>query len=126
MIKKLINNFWPAIVITLVIFAFHSRLFFPHSSIYITPDYGRSDLLHSNLPAKLALSESLKNFRLPMWENLAGQGYAQLAEGIIGTFYLPNLLIYFLFPINFALPLTYLVTSLMSGLFSYLLLRKLK
>ena len=61
-----------------------------------------------------------------MWENLAGQGYAQLAEGIIGTFYLPNLLIYFLFPINFALPLTYLVTSLMSGLFSYLLLRKLK
>ena len=122
---KKVKKFWPLIPIFLIIFAFFAKLFFP-PSVFFTPDFGRSDILHSNLPAKYTLAESLKNFSLPLWENGIGQGFPITAEGIIGTFYLPNLLIFGLLPFKIAIPVNYLVTFLISAAGMYLLLTKLK
>ena len=124
--KKLLKKFWPALIITIVICAFYIRLFFPEPSIYVTPDFARSDMLHSNLPSKLLLSQSLKSFQLPIWSNQIGQGFPVLAEGIAGTFYIPNLILFGLFPIEWAIPLMYLSTFLIAATGMYILLRKLK
>jgi len=35
-IAKLFQKFWPAIIITIVVFTFHIRTFIPESSMYIT------------------------------------------------------------------------------------------
>ena len=82
--------------------------------------------MHSNLPGKLILSQNLKNGRLPLWENKIGQGYPTLAEGIIGTFYLPNLLIFTALPFKFATSAIYLVAFLTSAIGTYYLARKVK
>lgn len=100
------------------------KLFFP-PSVFFTPDFGRSDILHSNLPAKYILSTSFKNKTLPLWENKIGQGFPITSEGIIGTFYLQNLLIFSIFPFKIAIPLNYLVTFTIAALGMYLLLQKL-
>lgn len=119
-------KFWPIILITIVAFAFHLKLFFPEPALYVTPDFARSDALHSNIPAKLELAKSLKSFELPIWTNKIGQGFPLLAEGIVGAFYLPNLLIFGLLPLNLTIPVMYVTTSLISALGMYALLSKLK
>lgn len=126
MIRKIWVKYWPVIIITIVVFVFYSRLFFPEPSLYITPDFGRSDALNSNIPAKLELAKSLKSFELPTWTNGIGQGFPILAEGIAGTFYIPNLIIFWLFPLNMSIPVMYLSTFLIAVLGMYALLIKLK
>lgn len=112
-------------LITFAVFAFHSRLFLPELSIYVTPDFARSDILHYNLPLKLELSKDLKNFQLPILENSIGHGYPLLAEGLIAPFYLPNLLIFGLLPFDLAFPLSYVSTFLLATMGMYFLLKNL-
>jgi len=92
----------------------------------MTPDFGRSDALHSNIPAKLALAKSLKSLELPIWTNGIGQGYPLLAEGIAGTFYIPNLIIFGILPLNLSIPVMYLSTFLIASFGMFALLSKLK
>ena len=120
-----IKKYWAVIVLTLAVSIFFIHLFFP-PSVFTTPDFGRSDILHSNIPAKLILSQNLKSGNLPLWENKIGQGYPVLAEGIAGTFYIQNLIIFTTLPFEFAIPTNYLVTYLISAFGVYLLARKLK
>lgn len=123
MLKKIWIKFWPAIIITIVIFTFHSRLFFPHLSIYTTPDFGRTDIIHISLPEKLIESEMLRGFHFSLWENRAGNGYAVLPEAVLS--YIPNVIIFFLFPLNLAVPIWFLSTFLIAAASMYYLLRKL-
>ncbi len=125
MFKKIILKYWPILAIIAVIFAFFSKLFFPELSIYITPDYGRSDLMHFNTPLRKTVSDSLKNFELPLWEPNIGQGFPIFDEGQIGLFYIPNLLLFGLFPFWIAFNLGYIVTFLIAALGTYLLSRSL-
>lgn len=126
MFKKLILNFWPQLLIILVVFTFFNNLFFSEPSLFVTPDFGRSDALHSNIPAKLDLSKSLKSLTLPTWNYRIGQGFPVLAEGIIGTFYLPNLILFFILPNNFVIPVQYVTTFSLAAVGVYLLLLYLK
>src|SRR3989344_186571 len=125
MIRKFLEKYWPILLITIVVFAFHSRLFFPELSIYVTPDFGRSDILHSNLPLKLELSKDLKNFQLPILEDSIGHAYPLLAEGLIAPFYLPNLIIFGLLPFEVAIPLSYVTAFLLAAIGMYFLLKNL-
>src|SRR3989338_10275019 len=108
MVKKILTNYWPFLVIFIVIFAFFARLFFP-PSIFVTPDFGRTDILHIELPQKYILSSSLKHLSLPFWETDSGQGYPLFAE-LAGTFNITNLVSLFLLPFNIAIPIIYLLT----------------
>lgn len=112
------------ILLLIAIFLFHAKLFLPNPTIYVTPDFGRSDALHSNIPAKYLLSQSLKSFELPTWSNQIGQGFPVLAEGIAGTFFIPNLIIFGFLPFKLAIPFMYLSTSIITATSMYLLLNK--
>ena len=125
MLKKFIIKFWPQILIFIVVFAFFSRLFFP-PSIFITPDFGRSDLVHFNIPVKMILAEAIKNRELPLWEPRIGQGFPVFEEGQIGFFYIPNLILFGLFPFWLAFNLGYIVTFSLAALGTYLFSRSLR
>lgn len=122
MIKKVYFKIWPVLIITLVIFAFFNRLFFP-LSVFINPDYGRSDLLHFNIPLRQVASESIKHLSIPFWEPNIGQGFPLLDEGQIGFFYIPNLIIFGLFPFWIAFNLGYIFSFLLAAFGTYLLAR---
>lgn len=77
------------------------------------PDFGLSDVLHQNLPFKSILSESLKKNQWPVWTPYLANGFPILAEGQMGTFYLPNLILFKFLPLvqsyNISLVLSYLL-----------------
>ena len=101
-ILVLILKFWPLISILIIVFLFHIRLFFPQTSIYITPDYGRSDAWHLSIANKYYYSKELKNNRIPIWNPHIGTGYPTLAEGQTGVFFLPNIIFLKMLPFSFA------------------------
>lgn len=125
MLRKVVSKSWPFLLLTTIVLSFTLRLFIPPST-FVTPDFGRSDILHSVLPGKLVLSQNLKKFDLPLWESRVAQGFPLMAEGIMGAFYLPNLILFGIFPFEFAVPLTYLSTFLIAIFGMFFLLRYLK
>lgn len=125
MLEKICLKLWPAIIITIVIFAFHSRLFFPHLSIYTTPDYGRSDAWHLSIADKFYYAQELKNNRIAIWNPHIGTGYPTLAEGQTGIFFLPNLILFRLLPFVLAFNLDLIVAFLLAAFGIYLLARSL-
>lgn len=105
---------------------FFSKLFYPKLSIFVTPDFGQSDVLHFNYPLKEYLGESLKENQLPFWSNDVGGGMPIFSEGQIGTFYIFNLIL-FKFLANFlAYNLNYLISYFLAFAFSYLFCREIK
>lgn len=123
MVSKLFN-LWPQISIFLIVFAFFARLFFP-PSIFVTPDFGQTDILHIALPQKYELSKSIKNFSLPFWENKAGNGYPFSAD-TVNTFYLPSLTLLFFLPFELAIPSMYLTIFTITAFGMYAISRHLK
>ena len=105
---------------------FFIRLFYPGSSLFMIPDFGESDVLHLNLPLKQILSESLKSGYFPLWTNLLGNGFPLLAEGQIGTFYLPNLILFRFMPLIPAYNLNLLISFFLAFTGTYLFCRKLR
>lgn len=120
------HKFLPISVITLVIFLFFFHLFLPSKKLFATPDFGQSDIWSLNLPAKKFLSDSLKDNQWPLWNPYIANGYPQLAEGQIGTFYIPNLLLFKYAPFVDAYNLGYGVTFFIAAIGMYLFARSLK
>ncbi len=111
-----------ALAATVGIFFF--RLFWPETSIIVTPDFGRSDAWHFSLPTKLALAQSLKRGELPFWEPRMGMGFPLFAEGQVGALFLPNLLLFtFIDDPVVAYNATYVVLFLILGWGMYCWLR---
>lgn len=90
------------------------------------PDFGESDVVHLNIPLKEILSASLKNNSFPLWTPLLASGFPILAEGQIGTFYLPNLFFFRFFPTVVAYNMNLVLAFLLSGLGCLLLGRRLR
>lgn len=125
MFQRFLSKSWPFIVITLVIFTFHIRLFFPELSIYITPDYGRSDSWHLSIANKFYYAQELKKNRIPIWNPHIGTGYPTLAEGQTAIFFLPNLVFFRLLPFIWAYNLTLVLSFITAGIGTYLFCRSL-
>lgn len=122
MIKKLL----PLLILSGLIIFFFFRLFYPTQSIFMIPDFGESDVLHFNLPLKYILSSSLKNHEWPLWSPYLANGFPVLAEGQIGTFYLPNLLLFRFLPLVWAYNLNLVIAYILAALGTYLFARTLK
>ncbi len=90
------------------------------------PDFGESDVLHLNYPLKELLSSSLKKGGWPLWTPNLASGFPILAEGQIGTFYLPNLLLFRFLPTVTAYNLNLALAGFLSALGTYLFLRFLR
>lgn len=118
---QIIKNHWPLFLILLIVICFFWRLFSP-LSIFITPDYGRSDSWHFSISNKFYLSQELKNNRLPIWNPKIGTGFPTLAEGQTGIFFLPNLIIFkflpFVYAYNFSLVFAFITTAYGTYFFS--------
>ncbi len=89
------------------------------------PDFGESDVLHLNLPLKYILSAALKNHEWPLWNPYLANGFPLLAEGQIGTFYLPNLLLFRFLPLIWAYNLNLVLAYLLMASGTYFFSRKL-
>lgn len=81
------------IFLLFVILFFH-RLWIPERGIFVIPEFGLSDTLHSYLPGKLFVSNMLASGQWPLWTPYIGTGFPFLAEGLMGVFYLPNLVLF--------------------------------
>ncbi len=84
--------------ITLIIVLFFLPLFVPRQQLLVTPDFGKSDSMHFSFATKYVLGERLRQGSLPLWEPRMGDGFPLFAEGQIGAFFLPNLLLFRLLP----------------------------
>lgn len=119
-------RFLPLILLSLFIVGFFLPiLFFPTPKLFATPDYGRSDIWNFNMPLKFFLSESLKRRELPLWNKDIGTGFPVLAEGQIGTFFLPNLILFGFLPFFLAWNLGYLLAFFTASFGTYLYGRKI-
>lgn len=87
------------------------------------PDFGESDVLHLNYPLKELLASSLKKGEWPLWTPNLASGFPILAEGQIGTFYLPNLLLFRFLPTITAYNLNLVFVYFLSAFGTYLVLR---
>ncbi len=116
----------PICIPLILIAIFFYRLFFPQPSIFMIPDFGASDVLNYNLPLKNFLSQSLKDNTWPLWTNKIANGFPLLAEGQIGTFYLPNLLLFKFLPFIYAFNLSYVLSYIFLAIGTYYLFRMFK
>lgn len=114
------------ILLTVTVVIFFGRLFYPNPQIFITPEMGVSDIWQLNYPLKVFLQESLKNGHLPLWNKNMGGGFPLLAEAQIGTFFLPNIILLYLFASYTAFNLMYVVTFLTAGFSLYFLAKYFK
>src|SRR3990172_8206142 len=109
---KVLKRFWPILFIILVVAAYFWRLFFPEPKLFYTVETLGSDLWSFYYPNKDFLSHSLKSGTLPFWSKDVGTGLPLFAGGQIGSLYLPNLVLYFLFPTCLSWNLNYIFDAL--------------
>ncbi|OGY16414.1 MAG: hypothetical protein A2785_01230 [Candidatus Chisholmbacteria bacterium RIFCSPHIGHO2_01_FULL_49_18] len=122
---KVLKRFWPILFIILVVAAYFWRLFFPEPKLFYTVETLGSDLWSFYYPNKDFLSHSLKSGTLPFWSKDVGTGLPLFAGGQIGSLYLPNLVLYFLFPTWLAWNLNYILAFFLVFLGSFLFFQKL-
>ena len=125
--QKILKSHVIVLCIYTVIFCgFFSRLFLPKPSVFITPEFGRSDISDFNFPVKTILSENLKKNQLPLWNKNMATGYPIYAESQIGTWYLPNLLLFKFLPPWLAFNINFITTFIIAafGMYFYLLYLK--
>lgn len=122
--KKFLLGNWQFICLFLVIFLFFAKLFFP-PSIFITPDYGRSDAWHLSIANKYYYAQELKKNRIPIWNPHIGTGFPTLAEGQTGIFFIPNLIFFKFLPFVFAYNFSIIFTFISAAWGTYLFCRSL-
>ncbi|HOW58910.1 MAG TPA: hypothetical protein PLO78_04190 [Candidatus Omnitrophota bacterium] len=107
-----------AVLVSLVIF--YPELFLARSGALI------ADHLEQHYPWADLLWQSLHRGVLPFWTPLIQCGFPIAAEGQIGIFYLPNLLLYGLLPIQWAYTYMHAVHYLLVGWGTYAYARQMK
>lgn len=125
MLTDLIKKYWPALTITIVVFAFFSKLFFP-PSLFVTPDYGRSDSWHLSIANKFYYAHEIKKNTVPIWNPKIGTGYPTLAEGQTAIFFPINLVIFRLLPFVYAYNLTLVASIVTAAIGTYFFCRSHK
>ncbi|MBI3999797.1 MAG: hypothetical protein HY351_04200, partial [Candidatus Omnitrophica bacterium] len=84
------------------------------------------DHLVQHYPWAQLLANRSKHFELPFWTPLIHCGFPIAAEGQIGVFYLPNLILFLLLPFRWAYSYLNLFHFLLSGYGTYLYARQMK
>lgn len=79
------------------------------------------DVYSYYFPQKVYFAESVRENRLPLWNNRVGHGYPFVAESQTGVFYPPNLLLYRLFDVNTAYNANHLLHYALAFVFAWML-----
>lgn len=84
-----------------------------------------SDIYAYFLPQKAFFAEQLRDGAIPVWNNLIGWGYPQLAESQTGVFYPLNLPLYYLLDLNSAFNASQIVHYVLAFVFTWMLAREI-
>lgn len=114
-----LKRYWPYLFLLLFTIIFFNKLLISPLSIFSTP----GDIAYFNYPLKNFLAESLKNHQLPLWNSQIGTGFPILADSPVGTFYLPNLVLFYFFPTSTAFNLSYIFLFVTTSFGVYALCR---
>ena len=106
-----------------IICVFFLPLFYPHLSLFVTPEAGVSDLWQFNVPIKQLMSKAISGGYIPWWTSTIGTGFPILAESQMGFFNGFSFVLYALFPYVIAFNLQFVVIYYVSFLGMYLFLR---
>ncbi len=102
------------------LFIFYPELFFAKAASLI------GDHWEQHYPWAYLMDEVLKQGKLPFWTPLIHCGFPIAAEGQIGVFYLPNLLLYLLLPFQWAYSYMNIFHFLVAAWSTYLYARVIK
>lgn len=106
MMRRFFRNQWvrAIVIISIISFIFHARLFIPHLQLIATPEFELNDAIQLSYASKYWYWEKLHGLELPFWSTQMGAGFPVLGEGQTGILYLPNLVLYGVSP---SAPLAY-------------------
>jgi len=124
--KQYRADFLYLFCLLVITFVFFGKFFFPVPQILSTFEIGVNDVWHLNFPLKNLLSESLKQNKIPLWDNLRGNGFPILAEGQTGMFNLYNLVAFRFLDTIIAYNLGLVVVFLTNTIGMYFFCRRLK
>lgn len=110
----------------ILICVFFLPLFYPHLSLFVTPEVGVSDLWQFNVPVKLLMSQAIDGGFIPWWTSAIGTGFPILAESQMGFFNGFSLVLYFLFPHLVAFNLQFVTIYFFSFVGMYFFLRHIR
>lgn len=91
------------------------RLFYPESSLIVTPDFSRSDSWHLGTPMKYEYWHKLQQNQLPLWSSRIYSGFPILGDGQTGLFFIPNLILFRLFSFTTAFNLSFVFAYVWLG-----------
>lgn len=94
--------------------------------IFVTPDFGRSDLLNLTIPLKQFLQNNLHQGEFPLWNPYIGNGIPQLAESQTGALQPINIILFGLLPMDFAFNLSYIIIFATTFFSTYFYLKTIK
>ena len=103
-----------------LLFVFYPELFLVKSAALM------GDHIEQHYPWAHLLASSLKSFQFPMWTRAIHCGFPIAAEGQMGVFYLPNIILSFLLPIRYAYSYTNIIHFFIAGYATFLYARTLK
>ncbi|OGK18436.1 hypothetical protein A3H83_03390 [Candidatus Roizmanbacteria bacterium RIFCSPLOWO2_02_FULL_39_8] len=109
-----------------IITYFFLPLFYPHLSLFVTPEVGVSDLWQFNIPVKFLMSQAIHGHYFPLWTDMIGTGYPILAESQMGFFNIFSLTLYSLFSYLVAFNLQYIFIYFFAFSGMYAFLRNMK
>ncbi len=107
-------------VILAALFLFYPGIFLVQGAWLV------GDHAEQHYPWAIYLAEHIRHFKIPFWTDLIQSGFPITAEGQIGSFYLPNLIFYFVFPIKIGYAWNILFHMALSGFFMAAFLRSMK
>ena len=84
-----------------------------------------SDIYAYYLPQKAYFADKLRAGELPLWNNLIGHGYPQVAESQTGAFYPLHWLLYLPFALNSAYSASVIVHYVMAFVFTFIYARRI-
>ena len=107
------QNVYASLFIVASLFVFYPDLFLAQSASLM------GDHWEQHYPWAFLLDGYVKNFKLPFWTTAIHSGFPIAAEGQIGVFYLPNLLLHFLLPLNWAYSYRNVLHFALSGIATF-------
>lgn len=119
-VYPLVARFYPILVLLALVIIFFGKTL-TGEKIFVTP----GDTLVYEYATKYFLSDSLKNYQLPLWNQYTATGFPQMGT-ITGSFNPLNLLIFYLLPMPLAFNLYLASIFFMTGFFTYLFARLIK
>jgi len=122
-LKRLVLKLLPFLTLLLLVVIFFGKTL-TGEQIFVTPDFGKSDILNYEYPTKFFLAEALKHGTLPLWNPYISTGYPQMAT-ITGSFNPINLILFYFLPLPQAFNIGFAIVFLTAGIFTFLFCRVL-